>query len=96
MKDAIHLFDGKVSSQSQVEELVRVVNDYMNNVPRWMFKGYSSHEVFEKFEKPHLQPLPNKMPPAGFGMGVPKVGRNDPCPCGSGLKYKNCHGKYNS
>lgn len=23
----------------------------------------------------------------------PKVGRNDPCPCGSGLKYKNCCGK---
>ena len=23
----------------------------------------------------------------------PKIGRNDPCPCGSGLKYKNCHGK---
>ena len=25
--------------------------------------------------------------------GVPKIGRNDPCPCGSGKKYKNCHGK---
>jgi len=25
--------------------------------------------------------------------GVPKVGRNDPCPCGSGKKYKHCHGK---
>jgi len=24
---------------------------------------------------------------------VPKVGRNDPCPCGSGLKYMKCHGK---
>ena len=24
---------------------------------------------------------------------VNKVGRNDPCPCGSGKKYKNCHGK---
>ena len=24
-----------------------------------------------------------------------KVGRNDPCPCGSGKKYKNCHGKEN-
>lgn len=24
---------------------------------------------------------------------VKKVGRNDPCPCGSGKKYKNCHGK---
>ena len=23
----------------------------------------------------------------------PKVGRNDPCPCGSGKKYKNCHGQ---
>ena len=24
--------------------------------------------------------------------GGPKVGRNDPCPCGSGKKYKKCHG----
>jgi preprotein translocase subunit SecA len=24
---------------------------------------------------------------------MPKVGRNDPCPCGSGLKYKKCHGR---
>jgi preprotein translocase subunit SecA len=23
---------------------------------------------------------------------MPKVGRNDPCPCGSGKKYKKCHG----
>ena len=28
--------------------------------------------------------------PAG---SVPKVGRNDPCPCGSGKKYKHCHGR---
>ena len=25
-----------------------------------------------------------------------KVGRNDPCPCGSGKKYKNCHGRFES
>jgi preprotein translocase subunit SecA len=24
---------------------------------------------------------------------APKVGRNDPCPCGSGKKYKSCHGR---
>jgi preprotein translocase subunit SecA len=24
---------------------------------------------------------------------VPRVGRNEPCPCGSGKKYKHCHGK---
>jgi preprotein translocase subunit SecA len=38
--------------------------------------------------------------PAGDGSpaqphvnALPKVGRNDPCPCGSGKKYKHCHGK---
>ena len=31
--------------------------------------------------------------PATLASQVPKVGRNDPCPCGSGKKYKQCHGK---
>jgi uncharacterized protein YecA (UPF0149 family) len=37
--------------------------------------------------------------PSGGGGGtstqvrVAKVGRNDPCPCGSGKKYKKCHGR---
>jgi preprotein translocase subunit SecA len=31
--------------------------------------------------------------PATAVQEVPKVGRNDPCPCGSGQKYKACHGK---
>ena len=34
--------------------------------------------------RPMRSPIVNNMP---------KVGRNDPCPCGSGKKYKNCHGK---
>lgn len=33
---------------------------------------------------------PVKQEPIKVG---PKIGRNDPCPCGSGKKYKNCHGK---
>ena len=28
-----------------------------------------------------------------FVRSQPKVGRNAPCPCGSGKKYKHCHGK---
>ncbi len=36
------------------------------------------------------QPADTKQMPVKVG---PKVGRNDPCPCGSGKKYKNCHGK---
>ena len=31
--------------------------------------------------------------PATAMQAVPKVGRNDPCPCGSGRKYKACHGR---
>ena len=31
----------------------------------------------------------NPEDPSSWG----KVGRNEPCPCGSGLKYKHCHGK---
>ncbi len=30
---------------------------------------------------------------ATLAQAVPRVGRNDPCPCGSGKKYKHCHGK---
>jgi preprotein translocase subunit SecA len=30
---------------------------------------------------------------ASVTRGEPKVGRNDPCPCGSGKKYKQCHGR---
>jgi preprotein translocase subunit SecA len=35
-------------------------------------------------------PTPVRQDPIRVG---PKVGRNDPCPCGSGKKFKNCHGK---
>jgi uncharacterized protein YecA (UPF0149 family) len=31
-------------------------------------------------------------PPAPIESEEPKVGRNDPCPCGSGKKYKKCCG----
>ena len=36
-------------------------------------------------------PAEVELTPAPLRAG-PKVGRNDPCPCGSGKKYKNCHG----
>ena len=36
------------------------------------------------------RPAPAKPQPV---KAQPKVGRNDPCPCGSGKKYKNCCGK---
>ena len=39
------------------------------------------------------QPMPpQQMPPQQPVRVAPKVGRNQPCPCGSGKKFKNCHG----
>lgn len=43
----------------------------------------------EQVAAPGAQPQSHKEP---VKVG-PKVGRNELCPCGSGLKYKNCHGK---
>ena len=37
------------------------------------------------------QPPPLQSPPPAAATS--KVGRNDPCPCGSGEKFKKCHGK---
>ena len=51
---------------------------------------------------PAAQPAPGRPLPAQaaaapradtFVREMPKVGRNDPCPCGSGKKYKQCHGR---
>lgn len=36
---------------------------------------------------------PRQSKPETYKREQPKVGRNDPCPCGSGKKYKNCHGR---
>jgi preprotein translocase subunit SecA len=50
--------------------------------------GFAPGEA-EGEASPHPLPPPSQMPVHREG---PKVGRNDPCPCGSGKKYKHCHG----
>jgi preprotein translocase subunit SecA len=43
--------------------------------------------------RPAVVPMPPAPEPAGTFVRVErKIGRNEPCPCGSGKKYKNCHG----
>ena len=51
-------------------------------------QDYAANER-DKFE-PGGEEVPVKQEPIKVG---PKVGRNDPCPCGSGKKYKACHGR---
>jgi preprotein translocase subunit SecA len=41
-------------------------------------------------------PPPTPETAGTFVRGERKVGRNEPCPCGSGKKYKHCHGALSS
>jgi preprotein translocase subunit SecA len=55
------------------------------------FAGAGAGPEYLPQENDYIDPSENiKQEPVRVG---PKVGRNDPCPCGSGKKYKHCHGK---
>ncbi len=57
---------------------------------------YSMRNIASQLERVQLaKPIEPKSEgsAATFSRGEKKVGRNDLCPCGSGKKYKNCHGK---
>jgi len=59
-------------------------------------------ELFAPAARAEAAPTPTRAAPAALSTNlrpmrsstgvVPEVGRNDPCPCGSGKKYKKCHG----
>ncbi len=60
-------------------DAANILNDMTNNIPRFFLKGNTPTQAFQK---KCTEAVPSK-----------KVGRNDPCPCGSGKKYKHCCGK---
>jgi len=51
------------------------------------------HNSGDPFADPEPKPQPEEAAQSTVRRDHPKVGRNDPCPCGSGKKYKQCHGK---
>ena len=74
------------NDMEQANEVIGMIMTFANNIRIWENNGHTPHEIFETYEKPNLKPLPDK----AFEMNEEKVGRNDPCPCGSGKKYKKC------
>jgi len=70
----------EIRSEEQIEE-VEQNHPQVENV-QYHHAGYD--EVLGNDEEQPQQPVQRVMD---------KVGRNDPCPCGSGKKYKHCHGK---
>ena len=65
----------------EAKEYLRLVMNLHNNIPHYSLYGYSPNELLEmQLEKSSVKEERKKS----------KIGRNDPCPCGSGKKYKNC------
>lgn len=73
------------------EDLLKEIVDHIvflhNNTRQWYLKGYTPVELHQK-DNPRVMPFPAKSNNTNV-----QVGRNDPCPCGSGKKYKKCCGK---
>jgi hypothetical protein len=68
------------------EELMRIAHEEWLQTPRPSLEGKKPADILEGGRL-----LPDKV--ETFRREEPKVGRNDSCPCGSGKKYKKCHGK---
>lgn len=72
----------------KITPIISAIMELNNKARLWVTYGNTPDELSSSQE-------------SGFGMkqniavdcSTPKVGRNDPCPCGSGLKYKKCCGK---
>ncbi len=103
------------SSDSLFRKAMKLLDDYLNNMPHWHLKGHTPIEAHgllseeDKATKRKRQEsrsyhddgyISPKDWMANLGVTMPiiaekKPGRNDPCPCGSGKKYKNCCGRGN-
>ena len=56
-------------------------------------RTYTHAEASAMVADDEEQVAPDTAAPAMPFVRGDKIGRNDPCPCGSGKKYKHCHGK---
>lgn len=84
----------------QANRLLEVLTNYCNEIPKFILKGNSSSEAFGTL-RDQKDPYPDNNAISDYPdwptqtpyIADPKVGRNDPCPCGSGKKYKKCCGQ---
>ena len=92
MKSTIDII-GRLSPDIHTfEAIYSAATDFINNVPMWKFNGFSSQEAFEMEQKKEPKRNIIGYAPSPIIVGK-KPGRNDPCPCGSGKKYKHCCGR---
>lgn len=81
-----------------VHKVLDIIVKALNVTPRWCFKGNTSKYMFANSGistsgmsyKPSFD---NGFIDSTYVNAEKKIGRNEPCPCGSGKKYKNCCGR---
>ena len=73
----------KFDKEKLYKNMVDAKADWLYELPQW-------DKIFDKERQKELYLEQKK---SGTIVKGPKVGRNDPCPCGSGKKYKNCCGR---
>lgn len=75
-------------SKEEVVDFVELFKEMREHSRTWHNHGFTVQELAssKKVQTSNLKPV--RQP-----VTVHKVGRNEPCPCGSGKKYKKCHGK---
>ena len=76
----------QIRTQEEIDRAQRELAPPVENV-RYQHAGYE-----EALAGAGDEALPSQKP-SPFVRQMGKIGRNDPCPCGSGKKYKHCHGK---
>ena len=97
-KQMVGIMNGKsiaILMRGQIPEAPPQQN-VQENEPQQRRPRYSENRGGEPDpSRPNAAPMgPRPQGPVGpIRNEGPKIGRNDPCPCGSGKKYKNCHGR---
>lgn len=86
MKHDVIMFLAKVNIRT--EEDIRIAEN-KSHEQKMTFNHATAPNSLSNEDVEHQSPPPQKT----FMRNKPKVGRNAPCPCGSGKKYKQCHGK---
>jgi preprotein translocase subunit SecA len=81
----------KVQSGEQLEQAAEELENRAENITNVTYTAPTETGEVETTLDSESQRRASSIP----ADEVPRVGRNDPCPCGSGKKYKNCHGRLN-
>ena len=73
----------------RIQDFAQRVKQAINQANKAVGSASQAAAAVGASSAPAAAAAPAKKPASKF----PKVGKNDPCPCGSGKRYKKCHGK---